>query len=99
MVSCISSVDAKEAEMVGTKAVQYAVEGATEVMVSIKRDGVSSQYSSSTHLTPVRDVANKVKYLPETYFDKNRLLPTEDFKTYALPLIGNPLPQFADLLG
>ncbi len=98
MVSCISSIDASEAQMVGTKAVQYAVEGATEVMIAIKRDEIASTYRSSTHLTPVEDVADKIKYLPETYFDENRLLPTQDFKAYALPLIGSPLPKFADLL-
>jgi len=98
MVSCISSVDAVEAEMVGAKAVQYAVEGATEVMISIKRDNLASKYSSSTHLIPVEEVADQVKYLPDNYYDKQDLLPTEDFKSYAIPLIGTPLPKFANLL-
>ena len=84
--------------MVGTKAVQYALEGATEVMVAIKREELASKYSSSTKLTPVEEVADKVKYLPETYFDKEKLLPTEAFKSYATPLIGTPLPVFANLL-
>ena len=98
MIACISSIDAADAEMVGTKAVQYALEGATEVMVAIKREELASKYSSSTKLTPVEEVADKVKYLPETYFDKEKLLPTEAFKAYATPLIGTPLPVFANLL-
>ncbi|MQG39160.1 MAG: diphosphate--fructose-6-phosphate 1-phosphotransferase [SAR202 cluster bacterium] len=98
MVSCISIVDSTEAEMVGTKAVQYALQGANEVMISIKRDQLNSKYSSSTELTPVKNVADKVKYLPANYFDNQNLLPTEDFKSYAIPLIGSPLPIFANLL-
>ncbi len=98
LVPCISSSDASEAQMVGEKAVQYALEGATDVMVAIKRDSIGGNYNSTTYLTPVASVADKVKYLPEKYFDKNLSLPTEHFKSYAMPLIGELLPTFANLL-
>lgn len=98
LVPCISKTDASEAQMVGVKAVQYALKGAADVMVAIKRNSIDVDYNSTTYLTPIESVADKVKYLPEKYFDKKLSLPTEHFKSYAMPLIGEPLPKFANLL-
>jgi hypothetical protein len=43
-------------------------------------------------------VANRVRSLPQAYFDDRKLAPTEAFAAYALPLLGpDPFPPYARL--
>lgn len=96
MVACISATDANEAEAAGRAAVEYAIEGATDRMVTLERQpGVD--YHCSTGLAPLSEVAGRVRRMPDDYFDKERCMPTDGFLEYAIPLIGGALPKFERL--
>ena len=93
MAACVSGTDAREAEMAGRAAVRYALEGATDKMVTLVR-GHEAKYACTTGLAPLAQVAGKVKRMPEKYLDPSRYAVTQPFLDYARPLIGTPLPRF-----
>jgi 6-phosphofructokinase 1 len=95
MVACVSSTDAREAEMVGRAAVRYVLQGVSGQMVTLVREGEEG-YACSTGLAPLEEVAGKVQRLPEEYFDPASQMATRAFLDYARPLIGAPLPRYAD---
>ena len=111
LVSCISKVDALEAYLVGQMAVRYALEGATDMMVTLvretppispfdkggpaKRD--EGEYRCITGVTPLETVAGKERLLPDEYFDAGSNMATKAFLDYARPLMGGPLPRFVRL--
>ena len=96
MASCVSSTDAAEAEMAGRAAVRYALEGATDRMVTLLR-GDGDAYSCTTGLAPLAEVAGRVRTMPPSYLDPGNHTVTDEFLRYASPLIGPPLPQFERL--
>jgi len=92
----ISTVDAEEAYRVGRAAVQAAVHGQSDVMITlVRRPG--ADYFCETGTAPLAEVANAEKLLPAEY-----IAPTGDdvmpaFIDYARPLIGEPLPPLGRL--
>ena len=96
MASCLSSTDAAEAEMAGRAAVRYALEGATDRMVTLLR-GDGDAYSCTTGLAPLAEVAGRVRTMPPSYLDPGNHTVTDEFLRYARPLIGPPLPRFERL--
>jgi 6-phosphofructokinase 1 len=92
MAACVSRTDAREAEMAGRAAVRYALQGASDRMVTLVRDD-SRGYACSTGLAPLGEVAGKVWKLPEEYFDRANYMATQAFLDYARPLIGAALPR------
>ena len=96
MAACVSSADAAEAEMAGRAAVRYALEGATDQMVTLVR-GEGDSYSCATGLAPLANVAGKVRTMPPRYLDPDNHAVTGAFLRYARPLIGAPLPRFERL--
>ena len=96
MATSISNTDSLEAEMVGRAAVKYALAGATDQMVTLVRDE-SEQYSCTTGLAPLGEVAGRVKEMPSSYLDPSNYGVTDDFIRYAQPLIGESLPKFERL--
>ena len=97
MVECVSISDAREAEMAGRAAVRAALDGETDVMVTLLRsDG--DGYGCETGLAPLSEIANAVKEMPPEYLDSDRYAVTESFLDYARPLLGTPLPRFGRLL-
>ena len=96
MASCISSTDAAEAEMAGRAAVRYALEGATDRMVTLVR-GDGDAYSCTTGLAPLAEVAGRVRTMPPSYLDPDNHSVTDEFLRYARPLVGAPLPRFERL--
>lgn len=96
MMACISSVDAREAEMVGRSAARYALEGYNGKMVTLLR-GTDSVYTCSVGLTDLRLVANQIKCMPKEYLDSSNDFVTPEFINYVRPLIGGPLPRFGRL--
>ncbi len=82
-----SGVDQKEAYEVGAYAVIRALEGETKMMVSLLRDS-SNPYHIHYGLTPVSDVANGIKLIPQEFVvDHTRL--SDSFREYMRPLIQN----------
>ena len=94
MTASVSKTDAREAEMVGRAAVRYALEGESDKMVTLVREGAET-YSCSTGLAPLEEVAGTVKTMPVEYFDPVEYFVTPEFSEYARPLIGDPLPRLA----
>jgi 6-phosphofructokinase 1 len=90
----ISPADQKEAFEVGKAAVDISVEGKSGVMVTIiRKDG--NAYEVEYGDVPVENIAGVEHYLPDNFINEKNNFVTEEFITYALPLIGGPLPVFA----
>ncbi len=78
MAACVSSADAREAEMAGRAAVRAALRGETDMMVTLVRsDG--GAYECGTGLAPLAEVANAVREMPPEYLDLDRYGVTEAF--------------------
>ena len=93
LVPCISSADASEAHMAGAAAVKRALDGQTDVMVTLLRANTPT-YRCETGVAPLEAIAAKERLLPAEYMDVASALPTPAFVRYARPLIGAPLPRF-----
>jgi 6-phosphofructokinase 1 len=93
LASCNSRTDVQEAEMAGRAAVRYALEGHTDVIVTLLREP-GERYACYTGMAPLKDVAGKAKPMPAEYLDTSSYFVTPAFVRYAQPLIGGPLPRF-----
>jgi len=92
----VSSTDRAEAELVGRAAVQLAGQGRSGVMVTLER---AQPYIITTGEVPLEIVANEQRRLPDAYINAAGNGLTPEFVDYARPLIGEPLPALARLLG
>lgn len=101
---CSSQADNDEAFLCGQEAVRAAIRGETDKMVALVR-GDSDQYSCTTELVSLSEVANGVKPLPQNWINEDRISMNYQFIKYAQPLIqgevkvpfDNGLPQLARL--
>jgi 6-phosphofructokinase 1 len=89
-----SPVDQEEAYAVGQMAVQHAVSGVSDKMVTLVRES-NDPYRSSTGLADLEVVANAEKLMPVEFINESGNDVTEAFLEYARPLIGGPLPEYA----
>jgi 6-phosphofructokinase 1 len=94
--SCISEVDADEAYRVGRSAVQLAVAGQSDVMVTLERQP-GEVYWCETGAAPLGKIANAERMLPEDYITPEGNDVTEAFLDYARPLIGGELAPIGRL--
>ena len=92
MVASTSRSDAQEAEMAGRAAVRYALEGASDQMVTLVREP-GPEYRCGTGLAPLEEVAGAVKAMPASYLNADDYTIDHSFHSYAGPLVG-PLPKF-----
>ncbi len=94
-----SETDAKEAYMVGKKAVEYAIITGKSSSVAIKRLGEDfDSYSSDTFITPLESVARHTRPLPSEYISPRGNDITESFISYVAPLVGE-LPKMGYIRG
>lgn len=93
MAACVSTADAREAEMAGRAAVRAALKGETDIMVTLVRSE-GDGYGCGTGLAPLAEVADAVREMPPEYLDPDHYGVTESFLDYARPLLGTPLPRF-----
>lgn len=85
-VHCASQADNDEAYLAGQAAVQAAVNGETDKMVTLLRsDG--DGYACETGLASLVEIANGVKKLPESWINEDGVSMNYNFYKYALPLI------------
>ena len=99
-----SKTDVDEAYLTGQAAVEAAINGETDKMVTLMR-GDGEQYTSETGLAPLADVANSVKKLPREWINEDGMSMNFQFLRYAQPLIqgeitiphDNGMPVFARL--
>ncbi|MBS5957203.1 MAG: 6-phosphofructokinase [Clostridiales bacterium] len=85
-----SGVDIEESVQAGVKGVKTALDGITGMMIAFKRTA-ESPYTMECFTVDVNEVCNKEKLFPNEWISKNGTDVTDDFLTYALPLIqGEP---------
>ncbi len=89
-IGCVSDVDAREAREVGEKAVQYAMWGANNGSVAIKRTGY---YSVDYELVPLEAVAGKTRVMEDAFIADNGTDITDAFRLYLRPLLGSDMPD------
>ncbi len=92
----VSRIDRDEAYLVGQMGVRALLEGESDKMVTLTRH-TEPAYSCSTGLVELAKVANVQKLMPAAYLDESKTMVTQAFYDYALPLIGEPLPQHAKM--
>ncbi len=90
----VSDVDQREAREVGQRAVQYALLGAAEGSVALKRVG---EYAVSYELVPLERIAAKTRHLPDEFLNAEGNGVTEAFARYGRPLLGSDVPVPARL--
>ena len=83
---CSSAADNDEAFMAGQAAVEAAVNGETDKMVTLLR-AEADGYKCETGLAPLSEIANGVKKLPEGWINEDGVSMSYQFYKYALPLI------------
>jgi 6-phosphofructokinase len=91
-----SETDMEEAYRVGKGAVAAALRGQTDVMITLVR-GPGKVYRCDIGSVALAQVANAERLLPEAYIADRGNDITHGFVEYALPLIGDPLPQLGRL--
>ncbi|NLA12527.1 MAG: 6-phosphofructokinase [Firmicutes bacterium] len=100
-----SRTDADEAYAVGAAAVQAALRGETDVMITLLRDETAGFYRCFTGTAPLSDVANVEKKVPAEWIAPTGSYLEDAFLRYAHPLIDgqvspvfrNGLPDFVHL--
>lgn len=91
----VSKVDLKEAYQVGAFAANLALNGETGYMATIVRVP-SEKYKVKYSKVPLNIVANSAREFPRKWISENKVDVTDDFVKWAMPLIGGPLPEFAN---
>jgi 6-phosphofructokinase 1 len=65
-------------------------------MITLVRQS-TTPYHCTTGQEALEKVANQQRALPDEYFDAGTMMVTPAFYEYALPLLGDPLPDYARL--
>ncbi len=94
--TCASPVDRAEATAVGEAAVQAAIAGHSDRMVTIQRLA-DRPYRSFTALAPLAEIANAERHMPDEFLNAAGNFVTPAFLKYLRPLIGARLPVYARL--
>src|SRR5579884_305735 len=88
-----SSVDLAEARLVGVAAVEAAVAGAGDIMITLHRVG-NDPYAVETSRADLGLIANRVRTLPDDFLAEDRTQVSSAFRDYAMPLLGpDPFPE------
>jgi 6-phosphofructokinase len=91
-----SSVDLEEAYRVGAHAAELALAGRSGMMATILRTP-GKAYAVQYGEVPLEVVANAERTFPAEWIAPSRTDVTDGFVRWAMPLIGEPLPRFAQL--
>ena len=91
----VSEVDLEEAYQVGRYAAQLALSEQSGYMSTVLRFP-GKVYKVKYDKVPLEVVANSEREFPLSWVDKSRVDVTDDFVSWALPLIGKELPEFSD---
>ncbi len=92
-LGCVSEVDQKEAREVGEKAVQFSAGQNLTGSVTIQR---VAEYAVRYELKPLEEIANKTKYMSDSYINEEGNGITAEYINYLRPLVG-PLPVYEQL--
>ncbi len=94
--SCISSTDREEAYLVGKMGTYALLDGESDKMITLIRHSEPT-YHCTTGLVELAKVANVQHLIPDEYLDESKPMVTQAFYDYAMPLIGDPLPERTQL--
>lgn len=86
-IHCVSETDKKEAEMVGRRAVQYALDGQSGFMTALSREKSETEYRCSTQPVRLSEVCSRVRPLPREWIGENGKLDGMRILRYMGPLI------------
>ncbi len=92
----ISRTDQEEAYLVGKMGIDALLRGESDKMITLVRHSEPA-YHCTTGLAELAQVANAQRLLPDEYLDESKTMATQAYYDYALPLIGDPLPDYARL--
>jgi 6-phosphofructokinase 1 len=92
----VSITDRDEAYLVGKMGTKALLDGESDKMITLVRHNEPA-YHCTTGLTELAQVANAQRLLPGEYLDESKTMVTQAFYDYALPLIGDPIPDHAKL--
>jgi 6-phosphofructokinase len=92
----ISRTDHEEAYLVGKMGTNALLDGESDKMITLVRH-TEPVYHCTTGLVELAKVANEQRLMPEEYLDESKTMVSEAFYDYALPLIGDPLPEYPQL--
>jgi ATP-dependent phosphofructokinase / diphosphate-dependent phosphofructokinase len=95
-LGCVSDIDAREAREVGERAVQFALLGAGNGSVAIRRVG---DYAVDYVLQPLEAVAAKTRVMDDAFIHADANDVTPAFLNYLRPLLGANFPVAARLRG
>ncbi len=96
-ISLVSPIDQSLAYLSGRAAAHAVMQGHGGVMTGVERDA-GAHPGFTTRYVDLGEVANRVRSLPQAYFDARKHGPTDDFMAYALPLLGpDPFPPYERL--
>ncbi|MCK9266904.1 diphosphate--fructose-6-phosphate 1-phosphotransferase [bacterium] len=90
-----SQSDLKEAYEVGAYAAEIALRGEGGYMSTIIREP-GNPYQVRYDKVPLDLVANADRKFPQKWISENKVDVTDEFINWALPLLGDPLPEFAE---
>jgi 6-phosphofructokinase 1 len=98
-MSMSSDIDLEEAYSLGAAAVERVVAGDTGVATILRRTS-DDPYACVVEVVPIERIANRVRPLPDAFIAANDLGITDDFRRYALPLLGTePFPPYQRFRG
>lgn len=86
-----SKTDLEESFGLGEKAVELAAAGQNAVMLTLLRTG-NEPYTITYGSSPVCDIANKAKEVPDSFINERGNDVTEDMVNYLKPLIQGQMP-------
>jgi 6-phosphofructokinase 1 len=79
--------------MAGNNAVEAAIAGEHQKMVTLIREGTTvKDYQCETGLATLSAVANGEKMLPREFIDENGTGVTQAFREYLMPLVQGEVP-------
>ncbi len=90
----VSPIDLKEAYNVGKNAAKLAMQGKSGYMSTILRKS-GRTYKVIYDKIPLNIVANSERHFPEEWITQDKIDVTDKFIKWAMPLIGENIPQFA----
>ncbi len=92
-IAYISKIDKEEAYQTGMYAAKIALAGENGFMSTIVRNP-GAPYKVTYDKVKLDTVSNSEREFPQEWIASNRVDVTDEFIDWALPLIGDPLPQF-----
>ncbi len=93
----VSTTDLAEAEGAGRAAVERALAGESDRMITIERLG-DDPYRVAYGAVSLTAIANTERLLPDEFIGADGRSITPAFRRYATPLLGEPLPRYGRLV-